>query len=167
MGQSKGCIPWNKGKIGLQHCPEWKKEKMRSLIGKKHPMWKGGISKNKAHINNRQKERRHKIGISKNYNCKTNGLRVKRCDSQGREYAENWGELRKNIYKRDKWLCQECKIKCHGNGTKDKIQCHHIDYNVGNNESSNLITLCASCHSKTNFKKVDWTKYFSERRNQT
>jgi hypothetical protein len=42
-----------------------------------------------------------------------------------------WNEIRKEIYKRDGWFCQECGIHCHN---KVKIQCHHIDYNTTNKE---------------------------------
>lgn len=38
-------------------------------------------------------------------------------------------------------LCQEC-------GTVAQLQIHHIDGNKFNNNASNLMTLCASCHSK-------------------
>ena len=78
----------------------------------------------------------------------------------GREYHQDWHIIRKEIYKRDNWTCQECGVHCHGNGTKDKIQCHHIDYNIDNIRDDNLITLCASCHMKTNFKRDDWTEHF-------
>ncbi len=75
----------------------------------------------------------------------------------GKIYCLDWYSLREKIYKRDNWTCQECGIKCH-NGIK--IQCHHIDYDVNNNDDKNLITLCASCHCKTNFLKKNWTNYF-------
>lgn len=80
--------------------------------------------------------------------------------NRGKEYHPNWIEIRKVIYERDGWTCQECGKRCHGNGTKDKIQCHHVDYNIKNNNPKNLITLCASCHCKTNFKKQNWIKYY-------
>ena len=79
--------------------------------------------------------------------------------SRGKEYGEGWVELRKEVYQRDRWLCQECGAHCH-NSTKRKIQCHHIDYDVKNNDLSNLITLCASCHGRTNGNRSDWIAYF-------
>jgi hypothetical protein len=71
-----------------------------------------------------------------------------------------WNEIRKEIYKRDGWFCQECDIHCHN---KVKIQCHHIDYNTTNNEYSNLITLCVPCHGKTNGKRDYWIKRFKKK----
>ena len=79
--------------------------------------------------------------------------------SKGKEYCDGWIELRKKVYQRDKWVCQECGTHCH-NSTKRKIQCHPIDYDVKNNDLSNLITLCASCHGRTNGNRSDWIAYF-------
>ena len=64
---------------------------------------------------------------------------LKRCN----EYF--WKRLRKIIYKRDNWTCQECGKKCHTD-----IQCHHkVPYRISKNDSmNNLITLCKSCHIK-------------------
>ena len=81
------------------------------------------------------------------------------------EYATDWDEIRFNVYKRDNWICQECGIKTTNARpfSKTTICCHHIDYDKENNKENNLITLCCSCHSKTNFEREDWTKYFSEK----
>lgn len=123
------------------------------------------ILNNRDVINSVRKQYRHDLGISKRY---YNGIRkVKIYSSRGNKYDENWPNLRKIIYKRDNWICQKCGVKCHCNGTKDKIQCHHIDYNINNNNQSNLITLCASCHMKTNFNKKDWKDYFQNQVSKT
>lgn len=39
---------------------------------------------------------------------------------------------------------------------------HHIDYNKLNCEENNLITLCKSCHAKTNHNRDYWIIYFDE-----
>jgi len=113
---------------------------------------------NKDKINEEKKERRIRLRILK-------PILYKPYKSHGKEYSENWYRLRKEIYKRDGWICKECDIHCTTKG-KTKIQCHHIDYNVNNNDSKNLITLCASCHMKTNFKRENWTNYFKVRENK-
>jgi 5-methylcytosine-specific restriction endonuclease McrA len=77
-----------------------------------------------------------------------------------REYHPDWNVIRKEVYERDNWECQECHIHCRGNTTKDIIQCHHIDYDIENIDKDNLITLCKSCHSKTNFSRDDWRERF-------
>ena len=40
---------------------------------------------------------------------------------------------------------------------------HHIDYNTMNNDDSNLMYLCKSCHSKTNFGRSSWEKNLKKR----
>lgn len=69
--------------------------------------------------------------------------------------GDNWNLIRKQIYKRDNYICQDCGIKCISKKyLKNKkesnriIQCHHIDYNKKNNKEENLITLCLKCHLK-------------------
>jgi len=63
--------------------------------------------------------------------------------------------LKEKIKKRDSFQCQLC-------GAKWGLVEHHIDYNKENNKPINLITLCMSCHSKTNFKRKWWVKLFSK-----
>ena len=81
---------------------------------------------------------------------------------QKRSFRGNdWETLRKEIYKRDNYICQDCGVKCISkrdatNKNSDKIiQCHHIvNYKKGrNNDKSNLITLCLKCHLKRHYKK--------------
>lgn len=113
-----------------------------------------------------RKLRRHKLGISKRFiiNGKLIGDFVSKakCKNNEKDYTNDWSTIRKIIYKRDNWTCQECKTKCQTTG-KLKIQCHHINYNTKDNNDNNLITLCASCHGKTNFKRDDWKNYFNKK----
>lgn len=52
--------------------------------------------------------------------------------------------------KRIDWLFKELKKgeSCRICGNKIDLQIHHIDENRENNQMSNLIILCRSCHSK-------------------
>jgi len=58
---------------------------------------------------------------------------------------------------------------CRMCGSKIDLQVHHIDENRQNNQMSNLIILCRSCHSKQHRKK-EWgqkmkkTQDFSKRK---
>jgi 5-methylcytosine-specific restriction endonuclease McrA len=56
---------------------------------------------------------------------------------------ELYGQLRKQVLRRDGWICQVC-------GARRDLQVHHkqLRSQQGNDENSNLITLCASCHEK-------------------
>ncbi len=104
---------------------------------------------NKKKINERRIAYRHEKGISTRYGSgrpKSSTCKL-RISKTGKAYTNDWEIVRKIIYERDNWTCQICGIKCRGDG-KDKIQCHHINDNSLDNDSYNLITLCASCHMR-------------------
>lgn len=50
-------------------------------------------------------------------------------------------QLRKRVLRRDSWLCQVC-------GSRQNLQVHHkqLRSQQGDDDDSNLITLCAGCH---------------------
>jgi len=62
--------------------------------------------------------------------------------------------LKENIKKRDNHKCMIC------NKETQKLAIHHIDYNKNNIDLCNLISLCYSCHPKTNFNRENWIKFF-------
>lgn len=67
-------------------------------------------------------------------------------------------KLKSQIRKRDNYTCQECGFTEKQSGRK--LDLHHINYCKLDNRPENLILLCRSCHSQTNYKREDWTKYF-------
>ena len=66
--------------------------------------------------------------------------------------------LRESIRERDDRICQLCGKIEENNG--QKLAIHHIDYDKGNCNSDNLISLCVSCHTKTNFNREYWIEFF-------
>lgn len=151
MGANKG-IPWS--------------AKRR----KKFELWKknGGTRKPPSFRNQHTEETKNKISISVKLAALKRPNRL--VDSKGNIlpsiYADDWVKVRREIYERDNYRCQECGVKVVGKTKKkggDTIACHHIDYNKMNNHKNNLITLCFHCHAKTNYSRTDWTKYFSVR----
>lgn len=69
--------------------------------------------------------------------------------------TSEWRRIRREVYERDNWTCQDCEQRCLN--TKDsrsrpklKIQAHHIvsRRDGGSDEIENLVTLCMSCHHK-------------------
>lgn len=80
-------------------------------------------------------------------------------------YSSNWYKIRKQIYERDNYTCQECNKKYFNllDNIITRLTCHHIDYNKQNNNKNNLITLCAKCHTTTNFNREYWIKYFQNK----
>jgi len=80
-------------------------------------------------------------------------------------YPEEYNDsLREEIRKRDKYTCQECTL--HQEDLKGKfklLDIHHINYNKYDLDFINLITLCHSCHMKTNKgKRFFWMAHFKE-----
>ncbi len=74
--------------------------------------------------------------------------------------------IRKEIYKRDNYICRACSIKCVGKRDATKknawkiIQCHHvIKYKDSyDNSPENLITVCLRCHGKIEAGTIKLTK---------
>lgn len=129
----KGRTPWNKGKKGEQVA--WNKGLKGWRAGEKHP-W---MAKGKDHYNWRG-------GISR-YG-----------------YTEEWKTpLLDSIRKRDDFVCQECGVHQDelNMGQIKKLDIHHIDYNKDNCDPINLISLCRSCHVKTNVNREYWINYFN------
>jgi hypothetical protein len=76
-------------------------------------------------------------------------------------YSNDWNELLKDsIRKRDKCVCQLCGI--HQDELDISLHVHHIDYNKDNLNPDNLISLCNSCHAKTNTNREYWIEYFTQ-----
>jgi len=63
--------------------------------------------------------------------------------------------LKREVHERDNYMCKMCFEL--GNSV------HHIDYNKKNNDPSNLITLCSTCHGRTNYNRKYWIKYFKNK----
>jgi hypothetical protein len=76
-------------------------------------------------------------------------------------YGNDWTRmLRISIRERDNYSCQIC-----GEKQGDIAHhVHHIDYDKTNCDPKNLITLCASCHMKTNFNTKKWINYFKNKK---
>lgn len=75
------------------------------------------------------------------------------------KYTANWtSTLKRAVRERDKYFCQIC-----GRHQYHKLfDIHHIDYNKKNLNLNNLITLCKSCHLKTNYNRDKWIEIFEQ-----
>lgn len=73
------------------------------------------------------------------------------------KYSVAWTKaLKISIRERDKYTCQVCGEK---QGEKT-LSIHHIDYVKTNCNPDNLVSLCVSCHGKTNYKRNEWREFF-------
>lgn len=74
-------------------------------------------------------------------------------------------KLKKQARTRDNYTCQECGFNEEQLGKK--LDVHHIDFNKKNNQLLNLISLCKSCHTQTQFNRQNWINYFQNKLKQT
>jgi len=109
----------------------------------------------------KQKSKTHKINISKSHIGINSG--DKHPNWQGgksfEDYTTDWNfTFKESIRQRDNFICYECGI--HQDeldiGQVEKLDVHHIDYNKKNCNPNNLISLCRSCHAKTNYNRDYW-----------
>jgi len=77
-------------------------------------------------------------------------------------YPLGWTKTYKEqIRYRDGYKCQYCGVPEIETGRK--LYIHHINYDKNNIKSENLISLCLSCHSKTNFNRDNWIQIFTKK----
>lgn len=78
-------------------------------------------------------------------------------------YPTTWNfRLREAIRDRDGRKCRACGMI--ENGKRHHI--HHVDYCKENILPDNLVSLCNSCHGKTNSNRSQWQEFFTQQ-NQT
>jgi 5-methylcytosine-specific restriction endonuclease McrA len=143
-------------KKGYKQTEEHKKKLSLSKIGNKNPMKEPVARKKISEARKRYfLNQDNRIKLSEMYRGNKNW------NWQGgisyNPYSIDWtNSLRISIRERDKYTCQLCNDK-QGDYA---FSVHHIDYNKHNCCPDNLITLCHSCHSKTNNHREYWINYF-------
>jgi len=65
---------------------------------------------------------------------------------------------KRKMRERDNHQCQICGKSTKKNGRA--LDVHHIDYDKESLNPDNLISLCRSCHGKTNFNREVYIEYF-------
>ena len=110
---------------------------------------------------NRDEKREYSKAYRKTEKGKAAIYRTIKKQEAKKGYGSGWDEkLKSKIRKRDGYKCRECGFSQNELGYK--LSVHHIDYDKNNNIEENLISLCKTCHSQTNFSREDWTKYYKE-----
>ena len=61
--------------------------------------------------------------------------------------VDSYSRLHQKVLRRDGWRCQTC-------GCSTQLQVHHIRFrsHSGEDDESNLITLCAKCHESAHLR---------------
>ncbi len=145
------CESMRKSRLGGKHTEEHCENMRKSMLGKNKgkPSPRKGKKLPKEHCKN--------ISISLKGENNPNWIGGKSFELYGIDFND---KLKKQIRKRDKYVCKMCEIK----ESKESHSVHHIDYNKKNNSFSNLITLCRKCHAKTSLKYIRdlWIKYCND-----
>jgi len=136
-----------KAKIGSKHSEETKKKMSMNRVGKKPEAYTMLGKKHSEYTKKRISDAR--IG-------KWSGEDAPnwRGGKSFEEYPREFFQIRDEIRERDAYICQECFAPENGN----EHHVHHIDYDKENNKPVNLILLCVSCHTTTNFNREYWEK---------
>ena len=66
----------------------------------------------------------------------------------GNNAIPGWLHIRSRILDLDDYVCRICFVST----SYGPLHVHHIDYNRSNNEDSNLVTLCNTCHKQVHFE---------------
>jgi len=157
---------------GRKKSEEQKKKISKSLIGFCHTK-EAKLNMSIAQKNNwKNKDRIEKgrLAVIKNWeNAEYRKNQIERMQGENHfnwqggisrlPYAPNWSDiLRESIRQRDKYRCQVCCAD--QENLNEKLHIHHIDYNKENCDPKNLISLCRSCHVKTNYQRNKWQSFF-------
>jgi hypothetical protein len=127
---------------------------MTGKFGNKHPRW----TREKLECNNCgniiykpkclvKRSKRHFCSVD----CKKEWFENNRKTHPYYYYGKDWLMIRKQVIKRDKNQCKRCK-------SKKRLHVHHKEkwLETNNNDLSNLITLCHSCHRKVESRVVQF-----------
>jgi hypothetical protein len=142
---------------------EYKEKLRQKMLGNKKGFKKGMTPWNKDKIGEYNLgepslEHRQKLSLSK---MGENNPSWKGGISILKTYPLDWTEtLKESIRERDKYECKICGI--HQDEIDISLHVHHIDYDKDNLNPENLISLCPSCHSKTNHDREEWIEYFNK-----
>jgi len=110
--------------------------------------------------------------ISKNAKrCNSCSSKIKTCGIKNGRYINGQSKdpytlafndsLKESIRQRDNHICQNPECNCTQKQNGQKLDVHHIDYDKQNIKENNLISLCRSCHCKTNSNRDYWYAYFT------
>jgi len=138
----KHCSEEHRRKIGLAHKGKIVSEETRKKLSLAH---KGKIVS--------EETKKKQSAIKQDINIKD----WKRFSRE--PYDQKWNNIFKRIIrKRDNYICMLCRI--HQEKINRALDVHHINYDKTLTIKENCISLCQSCHMKTNVNRNHWIKFF-------
>lgn len=141
---------WREGKSHTEEAKEKNRQKHLGINNSNYGKRGFGVGMYGKH---HTKGAREKIGLAQR------GEKNKNWRGGPTKYSNEFtAMLREDIRDRDIHACQLCYKK--ESELDRKLDVHHIDYNKKNCDPENLISLCGSCHVKTNNNREYWTPFF-------
>jgi len=133
------------------HTKEWRKKVSEANKGKKNPFY------GKSHT----KESRKKISAIQ----QSIPLNEWKGFVSFEPYTSDFNKsFKRKIRDRDNYCCVMCNKQEEELGRK--LDVHHIDYNKLNSFPQNCVSLCHSCHAKTNINRTAWVVFFQRLLNE-
>ena len=145
----------SKSKIGIKRKPftlEHRKRISKARIGMKFPKHSEFMKKNNPTTRKEIRELFSKMRIGKGNHQWQGGISFEPYDKKFNN------QFKRAIRKRDNKICMLCGI--HREKLTRALNIHHINYNKLLTIPQNCISLCLSCHIKTNGNREHWIKFF-------
>ena len=151
---------------GHHHSNKSRNKISKSLLGDRHPRWKGGKPKCVdcgAKLSDygvaRCKPCATKFHVGKNNPNWHGGV------SRAPYHFEFDSKLRDGIRKRDDYTCQNCGMteEEHLIVLGKVLNVHHIDYDKSSVAQKDLITLCFWCNIRANSNRGYWKEFYSNK----
>ncbi len=140
---------------GKKHSEATKKKMSDAKRGDKHPNYGKRGAECPNYGTRRTDETKRKMSQSLMGELNPRWLGGRSFETYGVEFNE---KLREQIRERDNRKC----VLCEGHDVDRKLQVHHVDYDKTNNHPKNLVSLCCSCHSKTNSNRGVWKTHLNK-----
>ena len=133
--------------------------------GVNHPLYSGGRKMDNCIDCNKPVQKKRKrcrkcwgINMGKNQRGKNNPSYIDGNSGKSSYSYTFLRQIRDRIRVRDNFQCQLCGVP--ELELIRRLSVHHIDYDKTNNEFYNLVSLCITCHNKTNGNREKWRAYF-------
>jgi len=164
--KSKGSIKTQKSRMGLRNTKKWNSEYDEVIRNNYKKMNNVEIGKLINKSGDSVQQRIIKLNLKRTpeelFNLMSHKLEEHPNWKNGKSfepYNKSFNnKFKRAIRKRDNQICMLCST--HKEKLKKALDIHHINYDKLLSLPQNCVSLCHSCHMKTNFNRNHWVKFF-------